>query len=107
MNASDFTKTDTTMNKLQNVSGTGRKPDHRLIKLSNLNVSHGLNQHQSTSSRLQNFILKVGGGGIERYYRTTKTKVQRMLLIFRMFMWSNHLMINSEVVAFFLQKEFN
>lgn len=63
MNASDFTKTDATMKKLQNVSGAGRKPDYRLKELSNVNVSLGLNQRQSTSSRLQNFILKLGGGG--------------------------------------------
>uniref|UniRef100_K1Q3D2 Uncharacterized protein n=1 Tax=Magallana gigas TaxID=29159 RepID=K1Q3D2_MAGGI len=59
MNATDFTKTDTTMNKLQNVSGAGRKPDHRLIDLSNVNVSLGLNQHQSTSEELKN--TKTGG----------------------------------------------
>lgn len=62
MNESDFTKTDTTMNKLQNVSGAGRKPDHRLKELSNVNVCLGLNQRQSTSSRLQNCMLKWGGG---------------------------------------------
>lgn len=69
MNASDFTKTNTTMNKPQNVSGAGRKPDHRLKELSNVNVSLGLNQHQSTSSRLQNFILKLEGDVITEHLR--------------------------------------
>lgn len=47
------------MNKLQNVSGARRKPDHRLIELSNVNVSLGLNQHQSTSKELKN--SRTGG----------------------------------------------